>query len=75
MRAYPTTKATRIARLRIKSHKQTIKKPQKHRLQNMSITWILKMQDLSVDKTVDSVNKSKWAPMDTNGAIRDRRST
>ena len=75
MRAYPTTKATRIARLRIKSHKQAIKKPQKHRPQNMSITWIFEMQDLSVDKTVDSVNKSKWAPMGTNGAIKEHRFT
>ena len=35
----------------------------------MSIAWIFKMQDLSVDKTVDSVNKSKWAQMVTNGDI------
>ena len=41
----------------------------------MSITWISKMQDLSVDKTVDSVNKSKWTPMGTNGAIKGRRFT
>ena len=41
----------------------------------MSITWISEMQDLSVDKTVDSVNKSKWAPMGTNGTIKGRRFT
>ncbi len=41
----------------------------------MSITWISEMQDLSVDKTVDSVNKSKWAPMGTNGAIKEHRFT
>ena len=41
----------------------------------MSNTWIFEMQDLSVNKKVDSVNKSKWAPMGTNGAIKKRRFT
>ena len=27
------------------------------------------MQDLSVDKTVDSVNKTKWTQMGANGII------
>ena len=41
----------------------------------MSITRIFKMQDLSVDKTVDSVYKSKWVPMVINGTIAERRFT
>jgi hypothetical protein len=35
----------------------------------MAIPWIFEVQDLSVDKAVDSVNKLKWTPMVTDGFI------
>ena len=65
----PLVEALGFPHLDKKSHKKTSKEPYKRRMQNMSIAWIFKMQDLSVDKTVDSVNKSKWAQMVTNGDI------
>ena len=40
-----------------------------YRTQNMSTSWNFEMQDLSVDKAVDSVNKSKWLQMVTIGTI------
>jgi len=35
----------------------------------MTTPWIPKMQDLSVDKAVDSVNKIKWTQMGASGII------
>ena len=47
--------------------------PNKDHMQDLSSQWIFEMQDLSVDKMVESVDNPRWAPKDHIWYFHDNR--